>query len=121
MSHAGTLIYDDDCAFCRRWVRRLQRWDAQGRIVLLPLQHPAAPLLGASRRALEDAMHFVRADGAVFAGAAAVPELLKVLPVGWILRLVFRVPGVLPAADHVYRWVARRRHRLGCESAHCRR
>jgi len=102
------LIYDDQCAFCRRWVRRLKRWDRADAIVLLPLADPEAPLV--ARRdtaALRRAAHLVRPDGTVFAGAAAARELFGFLPLGWILRAAMRIPGVLPVAEMVYAWIAR--------------
>lgn len=68
--------------------------------------------------ALDQAMHLVLPDGHVLAGARALPALLRAT--GWSLAaVVFRVPGVQSAADRVYRWVANRRHRLGCGPAGC--
>lgn len=117
----GTLIFDGECRFCLQWVDRLRRWDRWQRITFLPLQHPAASLLGVPRTALEEAMHFVRADGAVFGGARAAPEILRAVPWGWLVRWVFAVPGVSPVASGMYRWIARRRHRFGCASDACHR
>ena len=102
------LIYDDGCAFCRRWVQRLKRWDRADVIALLPLADPRAPVL--ARRdtaALRRAAHLVRPDGTVFAGAAAARELLGFLPLGWIPRAVLRVPGALAIAESAYAWIAR--------------
>lgn len=103
------LIYDDSCGFCRRWVRRLKRWDRRDAVQLLPLQDPRAPeLAGRSREALQRAAHLVRPDGRVFAGAAAARELCAFLPLGWFPALVLRVPGVLPIAERMYNWIARK-------------
>ena len=33
-----TLIYDGDCAFCRRCVALLERWDRRGRVRAVPFQ-----------------------------------------------------------------------------------
>jgi predicted DCC family thiol-disulfide oxidoreductase YuxK len=35
----------------------------------------------------------------------------------WLLR----IPGALAIARRIYDWIARRRHRFGCESGVCRR
>ena len=29
------LLYDGSCGFCRRWVRRLRRWDRRGVLQLI--------------------------------------------------------------------------------------
>lgn len=105
---APTLIYDASCAFCRRWVRRLKRWDRHDRIRLLPLQDAAAPALARRPRdELQRAAHLVRPDGAVFAGARAAREAFAYLPGGGLVRAVLAAPGVMPVADRVYCWIAR--------------
>lgn len=105
---APTLIYDAGCGFCRRWVARLKRWDRHDRIRLLPLQDPAAPALARRpREVLERAAHLVRPDGAVFAGASAAREVFAYLPAGWLPRALLAVPGAMPVAERVYRWIAR--------------
>ena len=109
-----TLIYDGDCGICRTFVARLRTWDREQRIALVPFQAEAAVArFGIGLPALAAAMHLVLPDGAVSAGADAVPELLRLLPGAkrW-LRLVFAVPGVRPLARRVYRWVAERRRCL---------
>lgn len=102
------LVYDDNCAFCRRWVTRLKRWDRRHVIHVLPLQDPTAPeVVGRSRDALQQAAHLVGPDGAVFSGAAAARELCRYLPFGWLGRAFFAIPGALPLAERAYRWIAR--------------
>ena len=114
------LIYDDQCEFCRRWAARFERWDRSGEIRLIPLgEEIAATLSGRTRAQLEVAMHLVTADGGVFAGAAAVRELLRFVPWGWAARTAFRVPGAMRAADWAYRLIAARRQRIGCGGEHC--
>jgi acetyl esterase len=106
---APVLVYDGSCGFCLRWVRRIQRWDRSGVIRYLPLQDDAAPVVtGRSRQMLRQAVHFVRSDGTVFAGAAAGRALWAYLPGGWVPEFVAKLPGVMPAAERVYRFVARR-------------
>jgi predicted DCC family thiol-disulfide oxidoreductase YuxK len=115
------LLYDGDCGFCRRWVRRLQRWDRRRVIdyVAAADRGAVAGLPPLSDAALEGAMHLVTRDGRVYAGARALPSLLPLLPGGRPLALLMRVPGVQPLADRVYAWVAARRHRFGCGPATC--
>lgn len=86
----------------------MKRWDPKGVVQYLPLQDPSAlALTRRPREALEQAVHLVRPDNAVFSGAAALRELLGYLPLGWIGRPLFVVPGALPIAERLYRWVAR--------------
>ena len=104
-----TLIFDGDCGFCRRWVRRLRRLDRADALEYLPLQVPSAVEVSAcSRERLRQAVHFVRADGAVHAGASAVREAFRYLQGGRIVRSVLGVPGMMPLAERIYAWVARR-------------
>ncbi len=104
-----TLIYDDTCGFCRRWVGRARRWDHRGVLRFVPLQEPAAVTVsGRSPQELGLAMHVVRPDGAVYAGAAAAREYCRYVRGGKVLLALSSIPGVMPIGERVYRWVARR-------------
>ncbi|UCC73573.1 MAG: DUF393 domain-containing protein [Gemmatimonadota bacterium] len=116
-----TLIYDGDCDFCRRQVGRVARWDSRGRIEAIPFQDVDLARLGVSRAAAEEAMHLVAPTGSVWHGAEAAREVLRLLPSGRPLVWLFGLPGAMFAAERLYRWIAKRRHRFGCESAVCRR
>jgi predicted DCC family thiol-disulfide oxidoreductase YuxK len=115
------LLYDGDCAFCRRQVGFIERHDAEGRIEAVPFQEADLGDYGVTRQAAADAMHLVSPAGDVWSGAAAAREVLKLLrwlrPLAWL----FYLPGAMFVAERVYRWIARRRHRFGCGSAVCRR
>lgn len=112
------LLYDGNCAFCLRWVRRLERWGAGERIEMLAAgargRHPE--LAGLTDAALDHAMHLVLPDGRTLAGGAAVPEVVRRIRRGWLVSWLFRLPGAGWATDRGYRWVAARRHRLGCST-----
>jgi len=69
-------------------------------------------------RAYADALQMIAADGTTWQGAAAIEQLLTVLPKGMLLGWVFRVPFIRTLADRFYRWFARNRYRMGC-GAHC--
>lgn len=104
-----TLIYDGSCGFCGKWVKRMKRLDRDDVIWLLPLQDArATELSGQPRERLEQAAHFVRPDGAVFAAAAAAREAFRYLRGGGVVGFVAAVPGLMPVAERVYAWVARR-------------
>ncbi len=118
-SGTATIIYDAECVFCRRWAERFKKWNRDG-VRLLPLQNPqAVELTGKPKDVLLQAMHLVRADGAVFAGASAVREALAHVSWGWLARGALRIPGSMFVADRVYCWVAVHRQRIGCGGDHC--
>ncbi|OLE61438.1 MAG: thiol-disulfide oxidoreductase [Gemmatimonadetes bacterium] len=107
---AATLIYDGECGLCRRSVELVRRWDREHRITLVPFQDEATVArFGIPLPALAAAMHLVFPDRRVFAGADAVPEILRLLPGRRWMRWLFAIPGVRPVARRVYAWVARRR------------
>lgn len=115
------LVYDGDCEFCQKQVQLVERLDQQQRIEAIPFQSADLEAYGVDRRAAEEAMHLVTPSGKVRRGAEAARDVLRLLPRLRPLAWVFWVPGALPVAEAVYRWVARRRHRFGCTSAACQR
>jgi hypothetical protein len=87
-------------------MKQLDRGDL---IRVLPLQEPVAlELTGRGIEGLRQAAHFVRPDGAVFAGAAAGREAARYLRGGWLVRGITTVPGVMPLAERIYGLIARR-------------
>jgi len=123
MRSTWMLVYDGECPFCRRCVGLVRRWDRARRVELVPFQATESweGTAGLSRPALERAMHLVSPAGRVYAGAAAAPPLLGLLPGGALLAAPLAWPGAERLAVAVYHWVARHRHRLGCASPVCRR
>ncbi|MEX0908560.1 MAG: DUF393 domain-containing protein [Gemmatimonadaceae bacterium] len=119
---AYTVVYDGHCRVCNRLVASLKKWDRRGELDILPSQTPG---LGARfpwipERAFADSIQVVRAsDGRTWAAAAAVEQLLDILPRGRWLAWIFRVPFVRGLGDRFYRWFARNRYQLGC-GEHCR-
>ncbi len=114
-----SIVYDAECAFCRRWASRFKKWSID-HVELLPLQHTrATALTGRSVAELERAIHLVQPDGTVFEGAGAVREILRYPAWGWLPRALFGLPGAMLLADRVYAWVALRRRRIGCGGEHC--
>jgi predicted DCC family thiol-disulfide oxidoreductase YuxK len=108
-----TLLYDEDCGFCRWSAERLRRWDRRGSLRFVPIQ--SAPGLSALSSlgpdARLDSWHVVGADGRLWSGGDAIPVLLRSLPGGTpIAVLAAAAPGPTDAA---YRWVATQRGRLG--------
>lgn len=109
----ATLIFDGECGICQQAVSLLKRWDREHVLRYVPFQDSAAVArFGIALPALAAAMHLVFPDGRVYAGADAVPELLRFFPGKRWLAPLFRIPGVLPIARRIYAWIARRRRCL---------
>ena len=108
-----TVIYDGECGLCSEAVALLRRWDREHVLRFVPFQDGAAVArFGIALPALAAAMHLVFADGRVYAGADAAPELLRLLPGKRWLAPLFGVPGALPLARRVYAWIAAQRRCL---------
>jgi predicted DCC family thiol-disulfide oxidoreductase YuxK len=115
-----TVVFDGDCKVCTRLSNVLRDWDRHRELEVVSSQQPGVmarfPWIPA--RAYADALQLVAADGTTWQGAAAIEQLLTVLPRGRLVSWVFKVPFVRTLADRFYRWFARNRYRLGCGS-HC--
>jgi predicted DCC family thiol-disulfide oxidoreductase YuxK len=113
-----TVVFDDDCGVCRETVRRLRRWDHEGRFEFMPIRLAATsgrPLLQrlAAEGSLADAVHVVdETAGRVVSGGHAALAILDALPGGWLLRPWAVLPPTVVAADVVYRVAVRHRDRL---------
>lgn len=116
-----TLIYDGDCQFCQRQIGRLRKIDRRGLLEAVPFRTADLARFGIELAAAEEAIHLVAPDGTVWRGAEAAREMFRLLPLGKPLVWLLSVPGAMFAAERLYRWVARRRHRFGCDSDACRR
>jgi predicted DCC family thiol-disulfide oxidoreductase YuxK len=113
-----TVLYDDGCGVCRETVRRLRRWDHEGRFEFMPFQlaascgRPTLERLAAGGH-LGDAVHVVdEATGKVVSGGHAALAILDALPGGWLLRPWAALPPTAAAADVVYRVASRHRDRF---------
>jgi len=111
---ADVVIYDGGCGLCTAGVRRLHGWDRHRRLAFLPLADPEVgrryPDL--KREDLEKELHLVDAHGRVFRAAAALRVLSRRVPRLCWLSPLLHIPGTLWLWNRLYRWVARRRHRL---------
>lgn len=115
-----TLVYDGMCRICNPLANVVRTWDRDRLIEVVPSQ--AAGVMARfpwiPEKAFSQAIQLVGPGGRTWQGAAAVEELLTVLPRGRWIAWIFRIPYVRVLADRVYRWVARNRYRLGC-GEHC--
>ena len=108
-----TVLYDDDCGFCRWSADAIGRWDSRGRLAFASIQgERGTELLHAVPVGLRLAsMHAVTPDGRVWSGGEAVRVILGQLPGGsFVAKLAATFPD---ATDVLYRLVARNRERFG--------
>ena len=110
---AVTVLYDQDCGFCRWTVGRLLAWDRAGRLRPLTIQSPEGQRLLADLTAEQRlaSAHAVDAAGRRTSGGDALAPVAAVLLGGAPLAaLARRAPGLARAG---YRAVAGRRSIFG--------
>jgi len=119
---AYTVVYDGNCSVCSRLIRALRRWDKRHQIEILPSQATDVgarfPWIPSS--AYSESLQLIRlSDGKIWQGAAAIEQLLDLVPKGRLVSWIFSLPLMRPAAEKFYRWFARNRYHFGCDE-HCR-
>ncbi len=105
------ILYDQDCGFCKWSLNKILAWDRSKRLRPVPIQSDEGERLLAAldRDARLDSWHFVRRDGKLFSGGAAAAPLVRRLPGGRALAVLFEA---FPRfTDRAYRYVADRRNR----------
>ncbi len=116
------VVYDGNCTVCRKFIDRLAARDSKKILELIPSQAPgvSSRFSWIPARAFDESVQVIRlSDSRTFQGAAALEELLRVVPGGGAAGWIFRIPFVRGSAERMYRAFARNRHRLGC-GEHCR-
>jgi predicted DCC family thiol-disulfide oxidoreductase YuxK len=104
------LLFDGECAFCRRWVDRWRETAGDG-LDLEPVQTAADRFPEIPPVEFARAVQLIDTDGRVFSAAEAIIRARAMATHHTWLRTAYeRLPGFAPAAEAVYRFVAR--HRL---------
>lgn len=120
--HPGrfTVVYDGDCRVCTRLANSLRKLDRERRLEVVRSQTPGlhARFPWIPVAAYADALQLVSPGGETWQGAVAVERILDLLPRGFLLSWLFKLPFARAIADRFYRWFARNRYRLGCGD-HC--
>ena len=118
---ASVVIYDGECQFCTRQVKRLAALDGKNRLSFLSLHDPTIetdfPAL--SHEQLMEAMHLVEPTGTIHRGAAAFRLMTRRIPRLWILMPLMHLPFSLPLWQAIYRFIAKRRYRINCDEGTC--
>lgn len=108
----ATLLYDEDCGFCKWSLDKILAWDRSRNLRPLPIQSEEGQrlLAGVPEEKRLDSFHLVDPSGTVRSAGAAGPWLLDLLPGGKPLAATTRaLPGV---TERVYRAVANNRDHL---------
>ena len=104
-----TLLFDGDCGFCRRWIRKWNKLTGD-RVLYAPYQQAIARYPQCTEQQCAAAVQLIMPDGAVFSGAHAV---FRALDLGgryrWLLRMYERRPLFAALAERLYQLVARHR------------
>jgi lipase maturation factor 1 len=103
------LVFDGDCGFCRRWIRRWQQ--AVGdKLQYLPYQSASTQFSEIPLDAFSHAVQFIEADGRWSSGAEAVFRSLAYHPdYRWLRWAYDHFPGAGPFSETLYALVARHR------------
>lgn len=116
-----TVVYDGHCNVCKRLVRQVAKRDRNGELEIFPSQIPGLaarfPWIPA-RAYLESVQVIETRTGRTWQGAAALEQILDILPKGKLVTWIFSIPFMRPLAEKFYRWFARNRYQLGC-GQHC--
>ncbi len=114
LSESATLIYDENCMFCKKCVGWIAKRARPGALEFLPLQAP-----GRSERfpeltdeACMEGMQLVLPDGPVRSGEQALPDLFRMLKRWRWFAFAFELPVVRWLSPIAYGWIARNRYMI---------
>ena len=109
MQPTPVMLYDEDCAFCRRWIRKWQAMTGE-RVRYLPYQKSLPEFPQVSEAECAKAVQLIFPEGKVFSGAHAVFQALAIAEKGrgflWSYR---HLPLFAPVSEGIYRLIARHR------------
>ena len=107
-----TVLYDEDCGFCKWALNKLLAWDRGERLRPLAIQSPEGQALLSEVPQNErlDSWHLALPSGEIRSAGAAAAPLMDVLPGGPPLARLFRM--FPKTTERGYRWVARNRNRF---------
>lgn len=114
------VVYDGFCNVCKRLIGLVEKWDRNFILEAVP-SHAAGiaarfPWIPAGDYA--ESVQVIRtSDGKTWQGAAALEQILNVLPRGNFITWLFTIPFIRPLAEKGYRRFARNRQQLGCTVA----
>lgn len=110
------LVYDGDCAFCRRCAAWIAARLPEGATVVASQQADLAAL-GLTPQEAADAAWWIDTNGGAHRGHRAIAAALGACAGLWsrLGRMLSR-PGISLLAAGTYELIAHNRHRLGCRN-----
>jgi predicted DCC family thiol-disulfide oxidoreductase YuxK len=122
-SPRARIIYDGDCALCRKSIALLRKLDWLQRLEYVNARDPQQPILQESPvvgAPLLEEMHLLTPGNRLHHGFRAFRWLAWRLPVFWLLAPLLYIPGIPWLGQRVYRWIARNRfHLVPCHGGVC--
>ena len=114
-SNNPVVVFDGDCRFCRRWMRRY--WNLSHLdIAWSSYQSGSSQFPGISEEQFRQALHVIEPDGTARRGAAAFFRLQQLVGLrSWPLWLHEHIPPFRILTEAIYRFTAR--HRSSAEVA----
>jgi predicted DCC family thiol-disulfide oxidoreductase YuxK len=120
----AVVLYDGQCAFCRKSVEILRRLDWRDRLLFRNARDRSdwprdLPPLSEDR--LVEEMHLVTPGrDRVFHGFGAFRWMAWRLPLLWFAAPLLYIPGIPQLGQRLYLWIARRRfHLVPCHDGVC--
>ncbi|MEE2907823.1 MAG: lipase maturation factor family protein [Planctomycetota bacterium] len=101
------VVYDGDCGFCRRWLKRYEAVTPPDKLAWSPYQKAAGTYPGIPEAQFERWLHLVRPDGTHARGAEAVFEIMHRADIrSWPLWCHRHLPPFRGFCNGAYRLVA---------------
>ena len=109
---ALTVLFDDRCGKCRRFIGLSTALDFAGRLDVVGLSDAriASEFNHFDVDALNFEMHVIVSRGRVFRGFYAIRRIAREVPLMWPLAALLFIPGVSAAGGPIYAWIARNRY-----------
>ena len=109
---ALTVLFDDRCGKCRRFIRLSTALDFAGHLDVVGLSDAriAREFSHFDLDALNFEMHVIDTRGRVFRGFYAIRRIAREVPLMWPLAALLFIPGVSAAGEPIYAWIARNRY-----------
>jgi predicted DCC family thiol-disulfide oxidoreductase YuxK len=115
-ANRGVVLFDGDCAFCRKVISILQKLDWFKALRYQNCREPEGippNEAGLNEEKMIEEMHLLRPDRKkAYGGYRAVRWIAGRVPVMWPLYPLMFIPGVPFVGNIAYRWVARNRFKL---------
>jgi predicted DCC family thiol-disulfide oxidoreductase YuxK len=118
-----TVIYDNDCGFCRWSIDLFRQWDKKGMLRFVPCrsEERAKDFPQVGEEECMGALQAIFTNGSRKSGFDAVAHVMRYFS-GWkkfVGFFLIYTPGLLIAGRIVYRWIAKNRYKIKCDDDQC--